>query len=83
LKTFVTYLSYLVKLLALLLVSQRVDGIQTGSFLGGIKTEKDVDGAGEEKGDATIGGWRIRLSWQTLWEFSYHSVSAQPFSSFG
>ena len=34
-----------------LLVPERLDGIQARGFLGGIKTEEDADGAGEEKGD--------------------------------
>jgi hypothetical protein len=34
-----------------LLVSQRVDGIQTRRFHGGIKTEEHPDGGGEEKSD--------------------------------
>src|SRR6476620_2073841 len=36
---------------AFLLVSQRVNRIQVSRLLGGVKTEEDADGAGEEKGD--------------------------------
>ena len=34
-----------------LLISKRLDRIQTGGFLCGVESEEDADGAGEEKGD--------------------------------